>query len=185
MRKEYRKAVREQLTTGLRRLDSSFAEVKVVSPVLVSGESVFESSVCDGLTTFLLLFPSPTGQQAFTLEVGWSTEGRFPDVVARPSKILGPADPIPIHESEVILRIGDLAGTGDRWWQLPDPAVERPGDLQALQESIEPIDPGKAAETVAASVSEALELIAEVTLPFLSRLAAQHRDSESTGKGAS
>jgi len=185
MRKEYRKAVRERLTQGLRRLDPSFAEVKVVSPVLGFGESVFESSVCDGLRAFLLLIPSPTGQQAFTLEIGWSTKGRFPDVGARPSTILGLGDRLPIHQSEAILRIGDLAGTADCWWQLPDPAVERPGDLQALQESIEPIDSARAAEVVAAPVVEALKLVAEVALPFLSQLALQHCESESTGNSAS
>jgi hypothetical protein len=185
MRKEYRKAVRAEFATRLAVVAPGFDPVKVSAAVLGGGESVFRWAPCGSLHTFVILVPSPTGHQAFTLEVAWSTAGRFPEVTARPSLVLGADDPLPIDVEEGILRIGDLGERRDVWWHLPDPAVERPGDLEALKRSLEPISPADATEVVRPRVEEAVDVLLRSAEPFLRDLAVRRCGYDVSPVGAS
>jgi len=171
MRKEYRRAIRERVAAGLERDLPAFKPVKIQSRVLFGGESVFRWPACSQLHCFILLVPSPTGRQAFTLELAWSDKGRFPDVTSRPTVMVAPGDPPPIELEEAIVRLGALAGRGDLWWELPDPALERPGDIAALQESIEPLSVSVATERAVGPVNEALQVLSDVGLTFFEALA--------------
>jgi len=178
MRKEYRRAVREAFAARVIELCPGFNPVKVSSPLLHSGESIFRWMPCDRLKTFVILVPSPTGHQAFTLEIGWSTAGRFPELSVRPSLVLAAEDPLPIHVEEGIVRIGDLNDRRDMWWHLPDPAMDSPGDLEALKSSLEPVSVEEAAETVRPKVDEALDVLVGVGIPFLRVVARRYCSAE-------
>lgn len=177
--------MRAEFATRLAELAPGFGPVKVSATVLDGGESVFRWAPCESLHTFVILVPSPTGHQAFTLEVAWSTAGRFPDVTARPSLVLGTNDPQPTHVEEGILRIGDLSERRDVWWRLPDPAVERPGDLEALRKSLEPISAADATAEVRPRVEEAVDVLLGSAVPFLRDLAVRCCGCDVSPAGAS
>lgn len=173
MRKEYRRAVRELFTQGMAERLPQFEAAKVKAPILFGGETVFRWAASPSLHCFILLVPDARGQQAFTVEAAWSREARFPEVSSKPTLMLGPEDPEPLDVPEGIVRIGDLASRTDLWWTLPDPAMERPGDLAALQESIEPISAAEARARVNDSVAASLAVVAEAGVAFFERLAAE------------
>jgi len=99
-----------------------FDPVKVEAQVLFGGETVFRWAASDQLDCFVFLVPDPKGRQSFTIELAWSTEGRFPEATSRPTLILGAEDPDPTDVEEGVVRLGDLADRRDAWWNLPDPA---------------------------------------------------------------
>lgn len=55
----------------------------------------------------------------------------------------------------------------DLSWILPDPALERPGDLDALKKSLEPLAPKQALEHARGPVAAALDVLDESGIPFL------------------
>ena len=166
MRKEYRRAVRELFTRGMASRFPHFEPIKVKAPILFGGDSVFRSEPKPGVSHFVLLVPDARGRQAFTVEFAWSNAGRFPDVSSRPSVFLTPDDPPPKQVEEGIVRLGSLVSRTDRWWSLPDPAVERPGDLKALQASLEPIADEVALADAETPVQSALTLLQEEGVAF-------------------
>lgn len=171
MRKEYRKAVRAAFTEGLAEAAPGFERVRVSSPLLFGGETVFRWSPRGGVVGWLLVVPDAK-RQAFTVEVGWSSSDRFPEFGMRPSVMLGAGDPWPVEPAEGFVRLGGLANGTDRWWELPDPAMERLGDVEALAASLEPVGDVAAARDAAAPVADALAHVTRYAVPFLEELAA-------------
>ena len=171
MRKEYRKAVRELFTRGMASRLPQFEPTKVKAPILFSGESVFRWEASTTLHCFVLLVPDSRGYQSFTVELAWSHEARFPDVSSKPTLLLGPGDPNPVDVSEGIVRLGGILSRKDIWWELPDPALKRPGDLAALQESIEPVSTSVARERAAGPVEACLIALQEGGVDFFRSLA--------------
>ncbi|MDH3207144.1 MAG: hypothetical protein OEO79_11065 [Gemmatimonadota bacterium] len=167
MRKEYRKAVRELFSRRLDEMLPNFHAVKLKSPLLFGGESVFRWAAGGELVCFVILVPDPKGRQSFTVELGWSGLGRFPEGSSRPTLMLGPDDPDPVDVEEGIVRLGNLASRDDSWWDLPDPTLERPGDLRVLQSSMEPIDSAIAIGHAEGPVNAALDVLVQDGHSFL------------------
>ena len=170
MRKEYRKAVREVFSRRLRRMAPDLELVKVESPLLFGGETVFQWAPGGGFIGWVLLVPD-SKRQAFTVEVGWSNVGEFPEFGMRPSVMLGPDEPAPVDVPAGFVRLGGLASGTDVWWNLPDPALLEPADLTALQASLEPIDLDAATRDAEAPVKAALEMLRGHGLSFLQEAA--------------
>ena len=170
MRKEYRQAVRRLFTDGLAEALPGFVPCKVAAPTLVGGESVYCRTAVGALRCSVLLVPDAKGRQAFTVELAWSIRDPFPEVGMRPSLMLGPEDPDPVDNPAAIVRLGGIARREDVWWDLPDPAMERPGDLDALRESMMPIEPDVAEERAGPAVRDALAMLEASAGPFFARL---------------
>ena len=161
---------------GLARRLPGFEPVKVDAPVVFGGVRVWRWNPVGDFVGFVLLVPNPTGHQTFTIEIGWSGAGRFPEIGMRPSIILGPDDPSPVDVAEGVVRLGDLASRSDLWWSLPDPAVEQPGSLSALMKSTERVPAKVAAEVAEGPVTEALALLELHGIAFLEEVAAARVD---------
>ncbi|MCG8588354.1 MAG: hypothetical protein MJE66_03610 [Proteobacteria bacterium] len=167
MRKEYGRALRELFDTGLGKVAPEYERVSISSPYLSPPERTYRFVASETLHCWILLCPHPSGHEAFTVEVGWSREGRFPALSVRPSPVLDPA--AAEDQRECVLRVPWLRDGGDAWWELPNPAVSRPGDTAALQESLEPMAPERAEALVGPLVDDALEALATAGLPYLAR----------------
>jgi hypothetical protein len=184
MRKEYRKAVRARFIRSLSSALPGFELAKVRSPLLFGGETVFRWTVADTLHCFVILAPDPKGRQAFTVELAWSTAGRFPEGSARPTLVLGPGAPWPVDVPEGIVRLGDVRDGQDAWWSLPDPALERPGSLEALQESVAPVTPAAAMDRAEAPVDTAILALVDGGVGFFEMLAGRHGHDGATPRRA-
>lgn len=174
MRKEYRRAIRDLFKGAVARALAGFLPVKLRSPILFGGETVFRWTPGGELQCFVILVPDHRGRQSFTVELAWSTAGRFPDITARPSIVLAPGDPDPVEVLEAVVRLGDLHTRRDLWWDLPDPASENPGDIEALRLSILPIDSSAATRAAKTPVNAAVTILMDSGVPFLETLAERH-----------
>jgi len=172
MRKEYGKALRAHFTRRMKEALPQFAPARITSVYLNRGERVFCWRASESVFGWIILSPSATGHQAFTVEVGWSSLGRFPELSMRPS-VMGAAEvDLMSPPAEGALRVGTVSGNRERWWQLPDPALENPGSLTALAASLDPLTSSAAQAAVAPHVEDAMAELVDHAVPFLESLIA-------------
>jgi hypothetical protein len=84
MKKQYRMAINKHFSSELEKIDPGFEKISVISPCKYDGETVFVKKA-DNATLFICLIPDPKGREEFTVEIGWSTKHRFPELSIRPS----------------------------------------------------------------------------------------------------
>lgn len=183
MRREYRKAVRQRFREAMEARLPEFGLVKIRAPILFAGDTVFRRVAGPDLHTFILLVPAASDRPTFTVEVGWSSLGRFPEISMRPSVIPGPPDPPPLDLPEGVIRLGGLHDGSDLHWRLPDPALDRPGDLEALQDSLEPVPPEEALKLAGEPVSRAMDILLESGISFLDAWVAAASGESRDGMG--
>jgi hypothetical protein len=92
VRKEYGKALREQFAARMKQQLPQFQPVTVKHPSSTkyawwTGERVFRWIAKDSVHCFIILVPTPKGADEFTVEVGWSTLGRYPELTQRPGDV--------------------------------------------------------------------------------------------------
>jgi hypothetical protein len=167
MRKEYAKALRDAFAKRMREDVPQFELQRVASDYVIPGERLFRWIPVEPIHCWVILKPDAKGREAFTVEVGWSTRGRFPELSMRPTPLASPAQPEALERDECVARLPELRVGEDRWWTLPDPAVERPGDLAALVASLEPISASAARQAVAPLVDDAVAAVREYGVPYL------------------
>jgi len=160
MRSEYGRVLRRSIERGLERSPFGWQAQKVKSPHVFPGERVFSKLGADRLLWCALVVHERF--EKFTLEVGWSVHGRFPELRIRPSL----QSPVESHHlPEYMVRVGQLIDGADRWWEVE--AFVGASTLQDLVESTQAVEPEVArakVEPVAASALAALEAHA---VPFL------------------
>jgi hypothetical protein len=167
MRKEYGKALRDAFAERMREDVPEFEPQHVASDYVFPGERLFRWIPVEPIHCWVILKPDAKGREAFTVELGWSTRGRFPQLSMRPTPLASPTQPEAFERDECVARLSELRDGQDRWWSLPDPAVERPGDLDALVASLEPIAASAAQQAVAPLVDDAVAAVREYGMPYL------------------
>jgi hypothetical protein len=91
VRKEYGVALREVFSETLTAVCPYFALVKKPTMLAgVPGERAYRWIVTDSQHLWVVLVPDQQ-REAFTIELGWSRLGRFPQLTMRPS-LVAPAD---------------------------------------------------------------------------------------------
>ena len=170
MRKELGKALRETFSKSLRERLPRFREAAIKSMYLGPGERVFEWRHSDAIRLFVILVPHQKGAEAFTVELGWSTLGRFPELGVRPS-MHRPRHGADLQEPEYVCRLGELARGGDYWWAIRDstlpPPISVEDTLASLKRGLEPMAPEQARELVLPVVTDALESLQGHGMPYL------------------
>jgi hypothetical protein len=81
MRKEYGKVLRQYFSKKMKEKLPEFKEEKIKSMYLWPGERAFSQSFPDSLKCWIVLSPSPKDYDEFTVLIGWSTLGRYPEAV--------------------------------------------------------------------------------------------------------
>lgn len=169
MRKELSKALKEAFTQAMAAELPRFRETPIRSMYLNPGERVFSWEAAGAANLFVILVPHPKGPDQFTIELGWSVLGRFPELSMRPSLRL-PKRGEEFQESEYVCRLGEVAGGSDRWWSLakaPVPAPTVAGALAALRERIAPLPAAEARALVQPAVADAVALLERNGVPYL------------------
>jgi hypothetical protein len=169
MRKEYGKELRTLFPKRLREVAPEFEPARVSSTYLFAGERAFRWVPFEPVHCWIILSPSAKGHQAFTVEVGWSVYARFPELGMRPTPLPSLDAATAYPREECVVRVKELRTDQDQFWHLPDPAVENPGDMQALIRSLEPLPADDARAAVAPLVEEAISATVEHGLPYLKR----------------
>jgi hypothetical protein len=167
MRKEYGKQLRSLFLKRLREAAPEFEPTRVTSKYLFPGERAFRWIPFEPLHCWIILTPSLKGHESFTVEVGWSVHRRFPELGMRPSLMPSLDAATAYSRDECVARVKELRGDTDHFWQLPDPAVENPGDLQALLQSMESVSADEARAVIEPLVTDAIAVTVKHGLPFL------------------
>jgi hypothetical protein len=118
------------------------------------------------------LCPDRKGREAFTVEIGWSKLGRFPELSMRPSFDTPSLRRNEFELDEYVCRLGMLVSGGDYRWELE--GLENPDSLEAymvyLQRKVNPVSPQQAIRVVRPHVKDAMEKLLLHGIPYLEEL---------------
>lgn len=164
MRKEYGRILRNVFEKEMKSKLPQFELIKIKSVYIFPGERIFRWIPKSSLHCFIILSPSHKGYDEFTIEIGWSVLGRFPELSVRPSPVKS-ADENIFSRSEFICRLTNLNPDITEWWKFDH--IEDPIDM-LFKESV-PISTGKAQKVVKACVEDAMDAIIRYGVPYLDR----------------
>jgi hypothetical protein len=166
LRKEYGAALREVFTQIFTSACPFFALVKKHSALAgFQGERAYRCAVTDSRHLWAVLVPDQK-REAFTIELGWSRMGRFPQLTMRPS--LARPEEIGLQH-EYLCRLGELSRGEDWWWAIEElPLCASQDQIMAyiIAQTI-PISPEVARSRVIPHVKEAVKEFELFGLPFL------------------
>lgn len=163
MRKEYGKALREEFARQLAQRLPGFQREKARSCYLFPGERAFCRAVSGELHLYVILTPDLRGHEAFTVELGWSRLGRFPELSMRPNLMGVPEDDAEFTRDEAVVRLPCLTGDPE-WWTveaLPDPPT-----VEALLEQQRKRSPEEAMARVEPLVTQAMDRLESAGAQF-------------------
>ncbi len=172
MRKEFGKVLRESFAAKMKAALPDYVAAKVKSPYLWPGERPFCKRVSDSLWLWIVLSPSQKDYDEFTVLVGWSTLGRYPELSLIPSLVSPTDERAAFAQPEYLTRLAQLWTTQDTWWVVRP--FEQSVTTEQLQAWIAPITPEEAEKRVLPQVVEAMRRVTEFAVPYLDRYA-RHR----------
>lgn len=165
MRKEYGKVLRPYFSKKMIEAAPDFKETKVNSAYLWPGERAFCRSEGDSIKCWIVLSPNPKGYDDFTVMIGWSTVGRYPELNVTPSMITPSSDRKEFEQEEYLIRLPQLWTNDDRWWVVK--GFEPSFSLEELEQSMSPISTDDAKSSVIPLVNDAIQKIIDVGIPYL------------------
>jgi hypothetical protein len=149
MRKEYGKLVRDTFSIKLKERFPTITKFKLKSSYIFPGDFIFSiPTTAEMILGIVILVPDHQGRDQFTLEIGWSTNGRFPELNRRPSGNVS-AERTEFQKDEFICRLSDLRAQPDFWW----------GRKQANESAWR--------EDVVLDVTDAVERFSQYGIPYL------------------
>ncbi|MGB6065367.1 MAG: hypothetical protein WBG50_11195 [Desulfomonilaceae bacterium] len=170
MRKEYGKALREVFTQELKVHLPQFLPVKISSLNIFPGERGFRWVPAEPTHFWIILCPDQKGHEAFTVELGWSRLGRFPELGMRPSSNAPSENRDEFALEEYVCRLGMLMTGGDLWWHLENPLEHLASQetyMAYLQQKVSPISQEEATRIVRPRAEDAVEKLRLYAVPYL------------------
>lgn len=171
MRKEFGKSLRALFCRAMKEKFPLFNEVKVTSLSFQPGQWAFLRIVSQSLHLWIVLAPSPKDYDEFTVLVGWSRLGRYPELSMIPSFRLPEEGQCEFEEVEYFARLPFLRGREDRWWVIREPMLAL--TTEALMKQMEPIPPEEAQRLTAPLVEDAVRKLQECAVPYFEALIAR------------
>jgi hypothetical protein len=173
MRKELSKAVRAEFTAAMGRRLPQFVPVKIDSRYAWPNSRVFRWAYDDVMHFFVEMFFDPKGDDAFTVEVGWSRLGRYPEVSVRPGFRTGEE----FAKAEYWCRLSHLYSATGGFWSLEEPDAapgasgQGSGRSPAIGAGLPQIGVEEALTRVAPRVEDAVDKLVVHALPYLDEVA--------------
>jgi hypothetical protein len=175
MRKEYGKALRDTFDRELRAKLPAFEPLKTASKYVFPGERVYHRIPREPIFCLIILVPSRKDTDEFTIEVGWSKQGRFPESGTRPSLVLPNPARTEFEQAEYVCRLSQLWCGQDFWWRVGATAeldLLNPKDQMAwLMAMTRPVSPEEANAAVRGPVDDAIARITASAVPYLDEFA--------------
>ena len=147
MEKKFKKVVIDLFTRRLHEALPSFAPLKEKSEYLLPAEKAWQdSSTVAGANSYIIFTPDFKGRDQFTIELGWSTLRRFPELLRRPSLSFA-------HDFE-------------NCYARPEASARLPKIISLDTDSWISINPENVEETIAQQIRD----IIDFGIPFLKKL---------------
>jgi hypothetical protein len=174
MRKEYGKALRETFAHEMRARLPEFELLKTASKYLFPGERVYHRRPLDSVLCIVILVPSRKDTDEFTVEIGWSKRGRFPELGMRPCGEPS-GERAEFDHDEFVCRLPQLWTREDVWWPIGATArldlLDPEDQVAALLAMTTPISPDDAKAAVQAPVEDVMARISTHAVPYLDEFA--------------
>ncbi len=165
MKKEYAKALRQLFARSMKAELPQFRESKQKSLYRFPGERAYLWAVSDTLHCWVVLSPSPKDYDEFTLLIGWSLHGRYPELSCIPSMQSPTADHAEYAKDEYLIRLPMLWTDKDDWWVVrPFKPARSSKDLLA---QMAPITPDEALRQTQPQVDDAMKRLISLGIPYL------------------
>lgn len=168
MRKEYGKALRALFSSEMKRVASHFEEVKVKSMYFWAGDRAYRWQAADQLHCWIVLSPSKKDYDEFTVLIGWSKQGRYPELSMVPCVEAPTPNRGEFNNQEYLTRLPYLWTNVDKWWVVKK--FRAPTSVTELEASLKPILASEAREAVAPLVCDVISKIKEIGIPYLEEL---------------
>lgn len=120
MRKEYSKELQRLFSKLIEENFPQFKPHKEKSMYYSAGERFYCWKPNESISFFIIYSPDERGHEAFTIEIGWSTNNRLPELSMRPS-FQPTIERAEFSEKEAITRLPYFSGGTD--FYLIEPAV--------------------------------------------------------------
>ncbi len=167
MRKELRKVLVRMFTEELSRHDNTFVAANIRSKYLTPGEKVYEKAIPTSAKRLFIVLIADNQRDAFMVEIGWSTLGRFPELPMRPSgwPMTGREE---FKKPEFMCRVASLFDPAHNFWYIR-PALNPFKDdfLEYVKEQTKTIPPDTAAALVKPAVLDAIDKLVKFGFPYL------------------
>ncbi len=165
MRKEYGKILRQYFTRQMRENLPEFGEEKVRAECFWPGQRAFGRTAGGMLKCWIVLSPSLKDDDQFTVMVGWSTLGRYPELTVVPSLLPPSSDRAEFALPEYLVRLPHLVTGQDLWWVIEEfvPALS----VEQMLAKMAPLPAAEAEKRVVPRVDEAIAAVREHGLPYL------------------
>lgn len=145
-----------------------FEEVKVKSVYLWPGNRAYRWQATEELHCWIVLSPSPKDYDEFTVLIGWSKKGRYPELSMVPCGELPTPERNEFGNEEYLTRLPFLWANEDKWWVVK-PFIA-PVSLEDFMASLEPVAATEAKEAVEPLVEDAIRKITAFGIPYLEEL---------------
>ncbi|RRR70640.1 MAG: hypothetical protein EI684_13025 [Candidatus Viridilinea halotolerans] len=170
MRKEFSKALRTSFSKKMQTLVPQFHPEKVTSSYCWPGERAFCNRIDESLCCWIVLSPSPKDYDEFTLLLGWSIYGKYPETGVVPLLNLPTPDHKEFAQPEYLMRLPQLWTESDPWWVIKPFTVALTS--AQLQASLTPLTQAETEVLVLPQVEAAFGKLLEVGLPYLAKYVA-------------
>lgn len=168
MKKEYSKVLKAEFAKWLKVNAPQYEDFKGKSIYLFPGEKAYVYKVKDSLWCFIVLSPQANGEDAFTIELGWSAQQRFPEIGMRPS--FQPSESrAEFNEYEAFTRLPYLY-RGEEFWSIGKPLGIFDTSVNALEKKNESPVTEEIKSDVLLALSNACQCLVEYGLVYLEEL---------------
>lgn len=170
MRKEYGRVLRELFARRMHEELPEFSQAKLSTIYFTPGDRAFEKKLGDGTSLWINL-NIDSKLECFTIEIGWSDFGRWPELGMRPSPIR-PENKAEFSEKEYLTRLPFLWTEMDTWFEIEPFNPE--SSIKDLMKKMEPISKDEARDKVSPVVEDCIDRISEYAVPYLQQRAEQN-----------
>ncbi len=168
MRTEYGKALRALFAKQMKQTVPHFEEAKVSSMYFWPGDRAYRWQATGQLHCWIVLSPSKKDYDEFTVLIGWSKRGRYPELDMVPCAEQPTPGQDEFSREEYFTRLPSLWTDEDRWWVVKE--FRAPQSVADIEASLKPVSAAEATRTVEPLVRDAISKIQEFGLPYLKEL---------------
>jgi hypothetical protein len=157
--------LRRAFSARMKQIAPDFRETKVKSACFWPGDRAFGWQVNESVWCWIVLNPSQKGYDEFTVLIGWSARGRYPELSMIPCLDAPTAARREFEKEEYLTRLPFLWSNEDKWWVIREFAASQ--SVDDLLAGMAPISDEEAERHVMPVVEDAIRKIVEIGLPYL------------------
>ena len=143
-----------------------FKPVQIKSQYLWPGERSFLWIPREPIHIYVVLSPSLKGYDEFSVDIGWSLLGRFPEIGARGART-PTSDHFEFKEDEFACRVTSLYSGEDEFWKLYDEQILMDDPMSLILSQAQPLSKDQAEKIVLPKVHDAMDKLLKYGVPYL------------------